>query len=92
MLTFIRNSASSTLTGMDTSTNDILFVSNIHRVDESISQKHEAGAADTMCLEMLELKLNLELAVADKGSSAKAVILKHFPDCIIQVCIFYIYF
>ena len=72
---------------MDISSNEILVVNNIHRAEEAISQKHEGGAAEKLCMDVKAIGLEVDVAVTDEGSPAKSVIKKHFPDCVIQVFI-----
>lgn len=75
---------------MDTSTNDIITVNNVHREEEQIAQKHESAGAEEMCQFIKRLELLLQVAITDKGSKAQAVIRKHFPNCIIQVCTYFV--
>ena len=78
------NSNNSTLTAIDVGSNEIVVVSNISRGEQSIAQKHEADATEKMCLEVKRQGRKITLAIVDQGSSARAVILRHFPDCCVQ--------
>ena len=70
---------------MDVKSNEIVHTVTIHRHQQKISQLHEHDAAEEMCLEMKKRGHEITLAVLDRGSSARLVILKYIPNCCIQV-------